>query len=246
MKRNRIIIYLDTLRGGAKQPPHAGVNEAPQVQVATRRSGVARPLIIIGVILLVLIGGVIGGAYFWWRHYQDSPEYSLAMLADAAQRNDNGTIDAILDTDKITDDFVSQVRQRLSDSPLLTALWSPANPAASALTPKLKQTVHDEFVKELRRLTAPAAGKPFVLVALAIRYFANIKQEDKVAHAAVNIKDEHLELTMQWDGGRWRIVAVKDEKLAKQVAEGVKRSMPSSGTKLEDEIRKQLEKLKLP
>jgi len=44
--------------------------------------------------------------------------------------------------------------------------------------------VHDSFVSELKRLTEPASGKPFILVSLAINSFADIKQENNVAHAA--------------------------------------------------------------
>lgn len=239
MKRKRIVIDFDPARAGSGQPP-AAIGQPAGAGKARR--GVGRVLIIIGVVLLLVIGVVVGGAYFWWLTYQRSPAYSLALLADASQRNDTAAIDALFDTEKVTDDFVSQVRQRTSP---LSAL--PFSAAAPVLTPKLRQTVHDEFVKELRRLTEPAAGKPFILVALAVTSFADIKQEDKMARVAVNIKDEHLQLTMQPVNDRWRIVAVQDEKLAKLVADSIIRSVPgisSPGAQIEDEIRKQLEKFK--
>jgi len=200
------------------------------------------------VVLLLLVGGLVGGGYAWWRHYQNSPAYSLALLADAAQRNDTATVDSLIDSDKVTEDFVSQVRQRATGSFLssISSTWSAQTDSAmQTLTPKLKQTVHDSFVSELKRLTEPAAGKPFILVALAINSFADIKQENNVAHAAVNIKDEHLQLTMQQDGGRWRITAVQDDKLAQQVADGVKQDLPSPGAHIQEEIRKQWDKVKI-
>jgi hypothetical protein len=106
--------------------------------------------------------------------------------------------------------------------------------------------VHDELVKELHRLTEQAAGKPFILVALAITRFADIKEENNVAHATVNIKDEHLQLTMQpaTPPGRWRITAVQDDKLVTVIAESVKRNL-SPGA-LQDAVQKQLDKLKKP
>ena len=235
MKRNRIVINLD------QAPP------GPRGERVARR-GLARPLVIIAVVLLLLVGGIVGGGYAWWRHYQNGPAYSLALLADAAQRNDTATIDGILDTDKVTDDFVAQVRQRATGSFLssISSTWSAQTDSAmQTLTPKLKQTVHDSFVSELKRLTEPAAGKPFILVALAINSFADIKQENNVAHAAVNIKDEHLQLTMQQDSGRWRITAVQDDKLAQQIAEGVKQNLPSPGAGFQEEIRKQWDKVKI-
>lgn len=201
-------------------------------------------LIIIAVVLLVLVGGLAAAGYFWWRNFQTSPAYSLAVLADAAQRKDTATVDSILDTEKITDDFVAQVRQRTAGS-TLNSLWSSqVDSALPSLTPKLRETVHDEMVKELERLTKPAAGKPLILVALVIGRFADIKQENNIARAQVHIQDEQLGLTMQSDAGRWRITAVQDDKLAKEIADGVMRNLPSKGgAQLQDEIRKQLEKV---
>jgi len=234
MKRNRIVINLD------QAPGSTGKRSA--------RRGFGRPLIIIAVVLFLLVGGVVGGVYAWWRHYQNGPAYSLALLADAAQRNDTATVDSLIDTDKVTDDFVSQVRQRTTGSFLssISSTWSAQTDSAmQTLTPNLKQTVHDSFVSELKRLTEPAAGKPFILVSLAINSFADIKQENNIAHAAVNIKDEHLQLTMQQDGDRWRITAVQDDKLAQQIAEAVKQNLPSPGAGLQEEIRKQWDKVKI-
>ena len=247
MKRNRITIYFHSLRGALKRPPPAVVNGTPRAVAAeTQRSGVARALIIIGLVLFVLIGGAIGGAYLWWLHYQDGPAYSLALLADAAQRDDRPAIDAILDSDKVIDDFVAQLKQSGTGSlsSITSALPAQLRPPTPELTPQMRQKVHDELVKELRRLTEPAAGKPFILVALAVSQFADIKQEDKVAHATVNIKDEELKLTMQSDAGHWRIVAVQDDKLAKKIYESVKRDLPSTDSQLKDQIQKKLDELK--
>ena len=147
MKRNRIVVDLSRAGMGAMR--------------RARRPGLARLLLVIAVILVVLLGGALAGGYLWWRRYQNSPAYSLALLADASQRNDAATVDSILDADKVTDDFVSQVRQRTSgsySSAITSILPSQLNSAAASLTPKLKETVHDEVVKELKRLTELAAG----------------------------------------------------------------------------------------
>lgn len=232
-KRNRIVIDLDK----ARADQHG--------RVRARRFGRAgRILGIIAIVLVVVIIGLAAGGYFWWRNYQSSPAYTLAVLADAAQRKDTATIDGILDTEKITDDFVTQVRQRTAGS-VLNSLWSSqVESALPSVTPKLKETVHDEIVKELERLTAPAAGKPLFLVALVIGRFADIKQENNTANAQLNIRDEQLRLTMQSDAGRWRITAVQDDKLAKQISDDVMRDLPSKGGHLQDEIRKQLDKVR--
>jgi hypothetical protein len=232
LRRNRIVVDLDKARADQ------------QGRVRARRSGRAgRILGIIAVGLVLIIMGVAAGGYFWWRHYQSSPAYSLALLADASQRNDTATIDSILDIEKISADFVSQVRQRLPGSST-PSLWpAPLDSARTSLSTKLKETVHEQLMKELKELTDGAAGKPFVIIALAVPRFADIKQENNTALVTVNIKEEQIKLTMQADGDRWRITAVQDEKLAKLVADSMIRSVPANGSQLQDSIERQLDKV---
>ena len=221
---------------------------------AGRSRRVGRIFGIIAVVLLLLGGGVVAGGYLWWRHYQNSPAYTLAILADAAQRNDTATVDGILDTDKVCDDFTTQVRQHAGGSvaSAISSVWpTQPNSALLTLSPRLKQTVHDEMVKELQRLTEPAKGKPFILLALVMTRFADIKEENNVAQVKLDIKDEHLQLTMlpatQPDGARWRITAVQDDKLAKQIADDMTQNFPAAaGTQIQDEIHKQMDRIKKP
>jgi uncharacterized membrane protein len=234
-KRNRIVINLDQLPPGKRGA----------------RRGCAKPLIITAVVLLLLVGGLAGGVYLWWRNYQNSPAYTLASLADAAQRNDSATVDSIFDIDKVCDDLMAQVRQNTGGSAataINSVLPAQTNAVLQTLTPKLKETMHDEVVKELQRLTEAAKGKPFILVALAITRFVDVKEENNVAQVKVNIKDEHLQLTMQAStqpgGPRWRVTAVQDDKLASVITESVKRNLPSSSTQVQDAVGKEWDKLK--
>ncbi len=230
LKRNRIVIPLDQAR--ADEPGRG----------RERRSGRAgRVLGFIAIILAVVIIGALAGGYFWWRHYQSRPAYSLALLVDAAQRNDGAEIDRLLDLDKITTDFVTQVKVRVPGSSLLPAQ------VEQTLTPKLKPTVRDELIKEVKRLSERAAGKPFPLVALAVPYFVEIKEEGNAATAVMKLEDQQIKLTMQADrAGRWQTVAIQDDKLADLIADKVKRDLPKSPTQWQDALEKQLKGLSLP
>jgi hypothetical protein len=228
MKRNRIVIDFDNKEVARAQPRRKS------------RGGIGRVLLIIAVILLLIIGGLGAGGYFWWRHYQSSPAFSLALLVDATQRNDKQAVDSILDNDKIAADFVSQIRARVPTS----ALWtSQIDLAKISLTPKLKDTLHDQLIKQLRELTDVAAGKPLVIIALVVPHFADIKQENNTAHVNVNLKDEPIQLTMLQQGDRWRVIAVQDDKLAKMVAQAMIGNLPSTGSHVQDELQRQLDKL---
>ena len=231
MARNRIVINLDPNQPGVRRR-HGG-------------RGIAKLLLIIAIILLLLVGGLAAGGFFWWRSYQSSPAYSLALLTDAAQRDDTATVDSFLDVPKIGSDFTAQVRQRVP-SPAVSSwlLPSQADAVKSAASSKLNETIHEQLQKEIKQLTDVAAGKPFILIAIAVPRFVDVKQTDKTAEVTVNIKDEQIQLTMASDGDRWRIVAVKDDKLAKIVADALISSVPSNGTELQDQIKRQLDKMR--
>jgi len=234
LRRNRIVIPLDQAR--AEEPG----------RVRARRSGRAgRILGFIAIVLVVVIVGALAGGYFWWRHYQTQPAYSLALLVDAAQRNDGAEIDRLLDMDKITTDFVLQVKARVPGASTVGGLL--AAQVEQNLTPKLKPTVRDELIKEVQRLTERAKGKPFPLVALAVPYLVDIKQDGNAATAEMKLQDEQIKLTMQADAaGRWQTVAIQDDKLADLIADSVKKNLPRSPAQWQDALEKQLKGLSLP
>jgi len=229
MKRNRIVINFDK-----QSSPARGVGSLPR----SSRGGVGKVLALIAALLVLLVCGVAGGGYLWWRHYQNGPAYSLAVLVDAVQRNDKQTIDAVLDTDKIAADFVSQIRARVPAS----ALWA-SQVDVSRLPPKVKDTLRDQLVKQLQQLTDVAAGKPFVIIALAVPRFADIKQNGNTSHAAVTLQDEQIQLTMVATGDHWRVTAVQDDKLARVIAQAMVNTLPLNGGRIQDELQRQLNDL---
>jgi len=188
---------------------------------------------------VLIVGGIAGGAFFWWRHYQSSPAYSLALLVDAIQRNDKPKVDELLDTEKIVADFVSQVRERVPASSLAVSQTD----AAKMISPKIKDTLHDQLIKQVQQLTDVAAGKPFVLVALAVPHFAEIKQDNNSAHASIILKEEQIEVEMVPSGDKWQITSVRDDKLAKMIAQAMLSNLPANGAHVQDELQRQLNKL---
>ena len=229
MKRNRIVINFDN-----RTSPARGSGSPPR----SSRGGVWKVLVVIAILLVVVVCGIAGGGYFWWRRYQTGPAYSLALLVDAVQRNDQQAIDSALDTDKIAADFVSQIRARVPAS----ALWA-SQIDMSRMPPKVKDTLRDQLVKKLQQMTDVAAGKPFVIIALAVPRFADIKQEGDMAHAAVTLHDEQIQLTMMANGDHWRITAVQDDKLARVIAQAMVNTLPTNGGRIQDELLRQLNNL---
>lgn len=237
-KRNRIVIDLN------QPPPPGGFRR----RSTNRRSGRAgRVLVLIGIILVVVVLGVCAGGYFWWQHYKAQPAYTLALLVDAAQRDDKQEMDRILDIDKIAESFVSEVRSRLTGSSILNSLLpSQVDQIAANITPKLKETLREVLPPEIQRVTEPAKGKPFILLALSVPYFATIQQNGATATVDMKFKDEQIQLTMQQTEQAWRITSIKDDRLTNIIADTARKAASQHGAQFQDEILRRLKDLQTP
>ena len=231
-KRNRIVIDLN------QPPPPGGFTR----RRAGRRSGrVGRVLALIGLVLLVIVVAIAAGGYFWWQHYKSGPSYALAVLVDASQRNDNQQVDRMLDIDKITEGFVAEVRAKLTGSSLLNNLLpSQVDQVAANITPKLKETLREVLPPEIQRVSVPAKGKPLVLIALSVPYFATVQQNGPNANIDLKFKDEQIQLTMLQTGDAWQITSLKDDRLTTIIADAAKNGASQRGQQFQDEIKRRL------
>jgi len=235
-KRNRIVIDLN-------QPPPGGFRRGR----GARSGRTGRILAIIGVVLLLLIVGVVVGAFFWWQHLKSQPAYTLALLVDAAQRDDRQELDRILDLDKISESFVSDVRSRVTGTSILNSLLpSQLDQIVSNITPRLKETLREVLPPEIRRVTVPAKGKPVFLIALSAPYFATIKQNGASATVDLKFKDEQIQLTMQQAEDRWRVVSIRDDRLTNVIADTAKKGLSQRGSEVQDEIIRRLRDMQAP
>ena len=65
-------------------------------------------LVALGVLAALALVGTIG-FYFYWQSLRDTPEYSLALIVDAAKKNDQKTVNDLVDIDAVVDDFLPQI-----------------------------------------------------------------------------------------------------------------------------------------
>jgi hypothetical protein len=231
-KRNRIVIDLN------QPPPPGGFAR----RARGKRSGRGRRILtLIGVILFVVFVGIAAGGFFWWQHYKVGPSYALAVLVDASQRNDTKQVDQTLDIDRIAEAFVGEVRSKLTGSSLLNNLLpSQVDQITANITPKLKETLRVVLPAEIQRVSAPAKGRPFFLVALSVPYFATVQQNDANANIALKFKDEQIQLTMLQTGDGWRITSIRDDRLTTIIADAAKKSATQRGQQFQDEIMQRL------
>lgn len=264
-RRSRIVVNLDNEPDGAQTvAPGRGNRGAGRSGGGGGRGGGGgggrgrRVLLIVVSLFAVLLLAVFAGLYFWWRSYQTRPNYSLALVVDAAQRGDMQTFDQLVDTDQIVDNFVPQVMEK-AGAPNLSGLSTQNLPGlggqarkqvqtlAQKYVPQIKERVREEVAAQVKEISSSAQHKPFLLVALAMPFAIETKQDGDTARVNAHFKDRPIELTMQRSGERWKIVGVKDDVLVARILENVMRDLPANaaGSQLPDDLRRKLEK-KLP
>jgi len=239
--RRRIVVPIGPSRAGAA----SGSPRIAKPRAAPKRGRAGKVFAILGVLLVALVLALAVGGFLWWQHYQTTPTYSLALLVDAAQRNDMPAVDKIVDTDKIVDNFAGQVIQKATDrygGALSSEMTKAIRARVPALLPNIKQQVRDAVAARVKEISAKADQKPFFVVALAIPYFVSVTAAGDKANATVTINDQQVKLDLEHSGEVWRVVAVQDDALVQKLVDQVIRALPAIGPDVESEIRKSLKK----
>lgn len=191
-------------------------------QNAPRKPSVfLKVLKIFGLLLITFLLVSAVGGYFYWRNLQTMPQYSLALLVDAARRGDQAAVDKLVDTDAVVDDFMPQITGKaveLYGRGLAPATIQKISTVAAPFLPAIKQRARAEVPNLIREKTRQFENIPFWAIAVgAERYLDIINEGDK---AFVRSKDQNrpLEVVLKRNGERWQVIGVKDEILARSIA----------------------------
>jgi len=179
---------------------------------------------IFGVLLILFtLVGTIGG-YLYWRNLKTTPQYSLALLVDAARRDDQKAIDELVDTNAIVDDFMPQITDKaveLYGRGLAPAAIQKVAKVAAPFLPAVKQRARSEVPDLIREKTSRFENIPFWAIAVGAERYLDITGEGDRAFVSSKLQDRPLEVVLKRSGDRWQVVAVKDETLARRIAERI-------------------------
>lgn len=188
---------------------------------------------------------VLAAGFFWWQQYKTTPAYSLALVVDAAQRNDDAAFNEVVDMDKVIDNFVRQFAQTTGGG-LASNVATPLRTQLKSLAPNVmasvQQFIKEEIRKRIIEVASSSGARPFLLTALAIPFKAYINESNETAKATISSGGHQVELTMKrFDGQRWRVIAMRDEALAGRIANNIVKYLPGSGSQLDKQMRQQLQ-----
>ncbi len=221
---SKIVVNLGEPTGNEKPPrerdvPNFGDYQKPQ------KSGVfVKVLKIIGFALLafLVVGGIAG--FIYWRNLKKTPQYSLALLVDAARRDDQKTIDELVDTDAVIDDFVPQITDKaveLYGRGLAPATINKIAQAAAPFLPAVKERAKLELPTLIRDKTSKFEKIPFWAIAVGAGRYLEINTNGDQTFVKSKLPERPLDVKLKKNGDKWQVIAVKDDVLARQVAEKI-------------------------
>ncbi len=178
-------------------------------------------LLIAGAVSVVVatLAGI--GGYLYWRSFRDTPQYSLALMIDAAKRGDDAAVEGLVDTDAVVDDFVPQVTDKAGElygRGLPPAVVARLTDVAMPFMPAIKDQARTQLPDFIRRETARFNDVPFAAMVLGADRYLDITIDGEMARVRSKLPEHGFEATMRRSGERWQIVGVRDEKLATDIA----------------------------
>lgn len=181
-------------------------------------------LLVLAISLAVVFLLAAAGAFFYWQSLKSSPQYSLALLVDAARRDDQAEIDRLVDVDAVVDDFVPQITDKaveLYGRGLAPSVINKIAVAVSPYLPAVKKRARAEIPGLIREKTGRFENVPFWMIALGAERVLDIDRRGDEAFVRYDSAERPFEVKMARRGERWQIVAIKDELVARRIAEKI-------------------------
>ena len=183
--------------------------------------------IIAGVLGLAVLAVFVGG-FLYWKSLEGTPQFSLAMLIDAARRDDQASIDRYIDTGAVVEDFVPQITSKavelygrgISD-PVLQRLRLVAAP----ILPSVKERARAELPRVIRERTDRFENIPFAAMVIGVDRYLHITHQDDIAIVRSKLPEHAFEVKMRRAGREWQIIGVKDDRLSTDIARKVGQEM---------------------
>ena len=228
--RQRIVINLDG-------PKTEGAKTVRKRRRWPRVLGILALLV-----LLVVVVAAVGG-FLWWRHYQSTPTYTLALILDAAQRNDLAEFQKRVDDDEIAKNMAATVSQKAAGRyglSLNSSVQQRIESMMPSLLPRVKQTIHDEVFQAMKQFAIAPEQRPFISTIGLVQSLMTVVTEGDTAKATGAMAGHTIELTLRRDADRWKVTEVKDDAIVQRVVDSLMKELPPIGAVDTNSLKKSL------
>ena len=226
--RQRIVINLDEPRAGGVKP-------------VRKRRRWPRVLAIFAFVVLVFVVVAAVGGYLLFRRYQSSPTYALALMLDAAQRNDVAEFQKRIDDEAIAKNMTASVSQKAAARygyALTSSIQQQIDSALTTQQPRVKQAVRDEFLNAMKAFAAAPEQRSFISLLGAVQSLMTVTTEGDSAKATGKMAGHNLELALRRDADGWKVIDVKDELITQRIVDNVMKDLPAIGNLGTDFLKK--------
>ncbi len=197
---------------------------ATDADVALKRP-VWKTVAITAAITFVAVAAIAAiASYFYWQHLKTTPQYSLALIVDAAKRDEQATVNELVDIDLVVDDFLPQIIDRAVD------LYGRGLPQetiervariAAPVMPSVKSRARDELPGAIRQKTASFGNVPFAAMVIGADKYLDVSVAGDTATVRSRLPEHNFEVRMKKSGERWKIAGLRDEELATRIAQRI-------------------------
>lgn len=217
--RQRIVINLDEPKTEGAKP-------------VRKRGRWRRVLGILALVVLIVAGVAAAGGFLLLRRYQSTPTYALALILDAAQRNDVAEFQKRIDNEEITKNLVASVSQKAAARygyALNSSIQQQIDNSTASPPPHIKQAVQDEFFNAMKAFAAAPHQQSFITLLGVVQKLMTVTTDGDSAKATGRMAGHNIELAMRRDADGWKVIDVKDELIVQRVVDNVMKELPAVG-----------------
>lgn len=176
---------------------------------------------IVGIVIISVAVIAGGAAFLYWQSLKDTPQYSLALIVDAAKRDDQAELNSLVDVDAIADNFTPQVTSKAVEmygKGLPPSVIARLRTIAIPVMPAVKEQARAALPKLIRDRVEQFGNVPFPLIVAGADRYLRVEQQGTEAIVESKIPDRPLRLRMTKVGERWKVTGFEDDALATEIA----------------------------
>lgn len=192
-----------------------------------------RALKIAGTLLLSILLFAGAGAFFYYQSLKSTPQYSLALIVDAAKRDDKAKVNELIDIESVVDDFMPQIIKKaveLYGRGMPDAVIQKTASIAAPIMPAVKERARAQLALVIRERTEQFGDVPFFTMVLGADRYLDVEIRGDTATVKSKTSRPFV-LIMRKNGERWQIVGIRDDQLATDIARSIGQQIIEMATK---------------